>query len=62
MATPPAQSTDTLLDYKVAGTPDINTRVGGRENSNLAQAANDAAYIANQMEVQFRPHPEYSLL
>ena len=62
MATPPAQSTDTLLDYsKVAGTTDINTRVGEEKTATLLKQPTTQPTLRTKWKSDSDPLPEYSL-
>lgn len=62
MATPPAQSTDTLLDYsKVAGTTDINTRAGEEKTATLLKQPTTQPTLRTKWKSDSDPLPEYSL-
>ena len=62
MATHTAQSTDTLLDYsKVAGTTDINTRVGEETTPALLKQPTTQPTLRTKWKSDSDPLPEYSL-
>jgi hypothetical protein len=62
MATLPAQSTDTLLEYsKVAGTPDINTLVGEEKTPALLKQPTTQPTLRTKWKSDSDPLPEYSL-